>query len=114
MARSYARQMGVTLMRNFRDPYFAKSFSDLCTRWVTSLSGWLRDYLYIPLGGNRKGLLRTRVNLMTTMLLGGLWHGANWTFVVWGALHGCFLIAQHAWQSLGTSRPSGIWTRAAG
>ena len=114
MARGSARLMGFTLMRNFRHPYFATSFSDFWQRWHISLSGWLRDYLYIPLGGNRKGRLRTRVNLMTTMLLGGLWHGANWTFVVWGALHGCFLIAQHAWQSLGTSRPSGIWTRAAG
>jgi alginate O-acetyltransferase complex protein AlgI len=99
MARGSARLMGFTLMRNFRHPYFATSFSDFWSRWHISLSSWLRDYLYIPLGGNRKGRLRTHVNLMTTMLLGGLWHGANWTFVVWGALHGLFLIAQHAWDS---------------
>ena len=114
MARGSARLMGFTLMRNFRHPYFATSFSDFWQRWHISLSGWLRDYLYIPLGGNRKGRLRTHVNLMTTMLLGGLWHGANWTFVVWGALHGFFLIVQHAWQTLVGSRPGGFWTRAAG
>jgi len=104
MARGSARLMGFTLMRNFRHPYFATSFSDFWSRWHISLSSWLRDYLYIPLGGNRKGRLRTHVNLMTTMLLGGLWHGANWTFVVWGALHGLFLVAQHAWDNL--------WARA--
>jgi alginate O-acetyltransferase complex protein AlgI len=66
-------------------------FSDFWRRWHISLSGWLRDYLYIPLGGNRKGPLRTYANLMITMLLGGLWHGASWTFVAWGALHGALL-----------------------
>jgi alginate O-acetyltransferase complex protein AlgI len=106
MARGSARLMGFTLMRNFRHPYFATSFSDFWKRWHISLSGWLRDYLYIPLGGNRRGRLRTHLNLMTTMVLGGLWHGANWTFVVWGALHGLLLIAQHAWQSL-MPRPAG-------
>jgi alginate O-acetyltransferase complex protein AlgI len=83
-------------MRNFRHPYFAASFSDFWKRWHISLSEWLRDYLYIPLGGNRSGKLRTTVNLMTTMLLGGLWHGANWTFVIWGGLHGLYLVAEHA------------------
>jgi D-alanyl-lipoteichoic acid acyltransferase DltB (MBOAT superfamily) len=96
MARGSARLMGFTLMRNFRHPYFATSFSDFWKRWHISLSGWLRDYLYIPLGGNRHGRRRTHANLMVTMLLGGLWHGANWTFVVWGGLHGAYLIAQHA------------------
>jgi alginate O-acetyltransferase complex protein AlgI len=99
MARGSARLLGFTLMRNFRHPYFADSFSNFWQRWHISLSGWLRDYLYIPLGGNRRGRLRTHLNLMITMLLGGLWHGASWTFVAWGALHGLFLIAQHAWQS---------------
>ena len=96
MARGSARLLGFTLMRNFRHPYFATSFSDFWKRWHISLSGWLRDYLYIPLGGNRNGRVRTHANLMATMLLGGLWHGANWTFVVWGGLHGAFLIVQHA------------------
>jgi len=88
--------MGFTLMRNFHHPYFATSFSDFWKRWHISLSTWLRDYLYISLGGNRKGRLRTHVNLLLTMLLGGLWHGASWTFVVWGALHGAYLVAQHS------------------
>ena len=114
MARGSARLMGFTLMRNFRHPYFATSFSDFWRRWHISLSGWLRDYLYIPLGGNRKGRLRTHVNLLTTMFLGGLWHGANWTFVVWGTLHGLFLIVQHACQRIGASVEAGPWMRAAG
>ena len=97
MARGSARLMGFTLMRNFRHPYFATSMSDFWKRWHISLSAWLRDYLYIPLGGNRRGSARTYLNLMATMLLGGLWHGANWTFVVWGGLHGAYLIVQHAW-----------------
>ena len=100
MARGSARLLGFTLMRNFRHPYFATSVSDFWKRWHISLSAWLRDYLYIPLGGNRKGRLRTHVNLMLTMLLGGLWHGANWTFVVWGGLHGAYLTVQHAWTGV--------------
>jgi alginate O-acetyltransferase complex protein AlgI len=100
MARGSARLMGFTLMRNFRHPYFATSVSDFWKRWHISLSAWLRDYLYIPLGGNRHGRARTHLNLMATMLLGGLWHGANWTFVVWGGLHGAYLIVQHAWTGM--------------
>ena len=83
--------LGFSLPDNFRYPYAAIGFSDFWRRWHISLSTWLRDYLYIPLGGNRKGSSRTYVNLMTTMLLGGLWHGASWTFVVWGGLHGAYL-----------------------
>lgn len=83
--------LGFWLPQNFRFPYAAIGFSDFWRRWHITLSAWLRDYLYIPLGGNRKGTLRTYVNLMITMLLGGLWHGANWTFVVWGGLHGFYL-----------------------
>ena len=75
-------------------PYAAIGFSDFWRRWHISLSTWLRDYLYIPLGGNRGTELRTYVNLMLTMLLGGLWHGANWTFVVWGGLHGLYLAVE--------------------
>ncbi len=83
--------LGFSLPDNFRFPYAAIGFSDFWRRWHISLSTWLRDYLYIPLGGNRKGWHRTQLNLMVTMLLGGLWHGAAWTFVVWGGLHGLYL-----------------------
>jgi len=83
--------LGFVLPQNFRYPYAAIGFSDFWKRWHITLSSWLRDYLYIPLGGNRRGKARTYFNLMVTMLLGGLWHGANWTFVVWGGLHGFYL-----------------------
>lgn len=86
-----ALALGFSLPDNFRYPYAAIGFSDFWRRWHISLSTWLRDYLYVPLGGNRKGPSRTYVNLMLTMLLGGLWHGAAWTFVVWGGLHGLYL-----------------------
>ena len=86
--------LGFVLPENFLYPYAATGFSDFWRRWHITLSAWLRDYLYIPLGGNRKGAFRTYINLMVTMLLGGLWHGANWTFVVWGALHGFYLMAE--------------------
>ncbi len=92
MARGMARLMGFRLTHNFHAPYFAVSPSEFWKRWHISLSTWLRDYLYIPLGGNRKGPRRTQINLMLTMLLGGLWHGAAWTFVIWGALHGALLM----------------------
>lgn len=94
IAIGLAKVMGYTFPVNFRRPYFADSFSDFWQRWHISLSSWLRDYLYIPLGGNRRGPRRTYINLMLTMLIGGLWHGAAWTFVVWGGLHGFYLIAQ--------------------
>lgn len=83
--------LGFVLPQNFRFPYAATSLSDFWRRWHITLSSWLRDYLYIPLGGNRQGRWRTYLNLMITMLLGGLWHGANWTFVAWGGLHGLYL-----------------------
>lgn len=86
--------LGFTLPINFRFPYGAIGFSDFWRRWHISLSTWLRDYLYIPLGGNHQGHWRTQANLMTTMLLGGLWHGASWTFVVWGGLHGLYLMGE--------------------
>lgn len=86
--------LGFALPDNFRFPYAAIGFSDFWRRWHISLSTWLRDYLYIPLGGNRLGPVRTYVNLALTMLLGGLWHGASWTFVVWGALHGLYLMIE--------------------
>ena len=92
--------LGFSLPQNFRFPYAASGFSDFWRRWHMTLSAWLRDYLYIPLGGNRKGSVRTYVNLMLTMLLGGLWHGASWTFVVWGALHGIYLCAERWVQQI--------------
>lgn len=89
-----ALMLGIILPDNFRYPYASLGFSDLWNRWHISLSSWLRDYLYIPLGGNRYGLTRMYVALMLTMLLGGLWHGAAWTFMVWGGLHGSYLILE--------------------
>ena len=92
MARGIARILGFDLMLNFRLPYFARTPSEFWERWHISLSTWLRDYLYIPLGGNRSGARRTLANLVMTMLLGGLWHGASWTFIAWGAFHGGILV----------------------
>jgi D-alanyl-lipoteichoic acid acyltransferase DltB (MBOAT superfamily) len=96
MARGLGFFLGFNIMINFRNPYFALNPSDFWRRWHISLSTWLRDYLYIPLGGNRHGVRRTYINLFLTMLLGGLWHGAAWTFVAWGAFHGG-LLAVHRW-----------------
>jgi len=97
MARGTSQLLGVQMIENFRQPYFATSIADFWRRWHMSLSSWLRDYLYIPLGGNRHGRVKTYRNLLLTMLLGGLWHGANWTFVVWGGLHGTALAVQKGW-----------------
>ena len=100
--------LGFSLPDNFRFPYAAIGFSDFWRRWHISLSTWLRDYLYIPLGGNRKGWHRTQANLMITMLLGGLWHGAAWTFVVWGGLHGLYLgVERFIRERLGPTRLGG-------
>ncbi|MEZ5326116.1 MAG: MBOAT family protein [Verrucomicrobiales bacterium] len=95
IARGLARLMGFDLMVNFNAPYFASSISDFWKRWHISLSSWLKDYLYIPLGGNRRGTLFTVRNLIITMLLGGLWHGAAGHFIVWGAFHGLLLATYH-------------------
>lgn len=89
-----SRLLGIKLNKNFQRPYFSSSFSEFWQRWHISLSSWLKDYLYIPLGGNRKGTLNTYKNNMITMLLGGLWHGASFNFILWGGLHGIFLITQ--------------------
>ena len=94
IARGSAQLLGFHFMVNFRQPYLATSLQDFWRRWHISLSTWLRDYLYIPLGGNRYGPWKTFRNLMATMLLGGLWHGANWTFVLWGGIHGLGLSAE--------------------
>lgn len=91
IARGIARMLGFELMENFNAPYLSRNMTEFWRRWHISLSTWLRDYLYIPLGGNRKGKGRTYSNIMMTMLLGGLWHGAAWNFVFWGLLHGAYL-----------------------
>ncbi len=100
MAIGVAKSIGYDLPRNFNFPYLSRNPSEFWKRWHISLSSWLMEYLYIPLGGNRKGKFRTYLNLLTTMLLGGLWHGAGWTFVLWGALHGCALCVHKATKEL--------------
>jgi alginate O-acetyltransferase complex protein AlgI len=104
MAIGLSRLFGVRLPLNFHSPYQAINISEFWRRWHMTLSRFLRDYLYIPLGGNRKGKFRRYVNLAVTMLLGGLWHGAGWTYVIWGGLHGLYLIVHQAWQSVRPKR----------
>ncbi len=100
MAIGAARLVGIRLPLNFYSPYKATSIIDFWRRWHMTLSRFLRDYVYIPLGGNRRGEMRRNVNVIVTMLLGGLWHGAGWTFVVWGGLHGLYLAINHGWRAL--------------
>lgn len=117
MAIGLARLFGIRLPLNFNSPYKATNIADFWRRWHMTLSRFLRDYLYIPLGGNRRGTARRYVHLMATMLLGGLWHGAGWTFVFWGALHGLYLSVYHGWngwrRNSGRLRPTpstaGVW-----
>jgi alginate O-acetyltransferase complex protein AlgI len=101
MAIGLSRLFNVEIPVNFNSPYKAASIIEFWQRWNMTLSRFLRDYLYIPLGGNRRGEARRYANLMITMLLGGLWHGASWTFVVWGGLHGLYLAINHAWRAFG-------------
>lgn len=117
IARGASRWFGIELPENFDDPYLSTSLTDFWRRWHMTLSHWLRDYLYISLGGNRGSAVRTYLNLMLTMLLGGLWHGASWTFLVWGGLHGLWLALERAAGVKGPSRATGwrlwaqrIWT----
>jgi D-alanyl-lipoteichoic acid acyltransferase DltB (MBOAT superfamily) len=110
MATGAAWLFGIRLPVNFYSPYKALNIIDFWRRWHMTLSRFFRDYLYIPLGGNRKGPARSFTNLMVVMLLGGLWHGAGWTFVFWGFLHGLYLVTNHAWR--GVVRNMG-WTAAA-
>ncbi len=105
MAIGIARMFGILLPLNFHSPYKSTSIVDFWRRWHITLSRFLRDYLYIPLGGNRKGQVRRYLNLMITMLLGGLWHGAGWNFVLWGFLHGAFLMVNHAWFTVSPRLP---------
>jgi D-alanyl-lipoteichoic acid acyltransferase DltB (MBOAT superfamily) len=116
MAIGLSRMFNVELPLNFNSPYKSQNIVEFWRRWHMTLSRFLRDYLYFPLGGNRLGLPRRYVNLMLTMLLGGLWHGAGWTFVIWGGLHGIFLVVNHAWQGLrqqviGLSAPRPRWSQ---
>jgi D-alanyl-lipoteichoic acid acyltransferase DltB (MBOAT superfamily) len=118
MAIGLARMFGILLPLNFASPYKASNIIDFWRRWHITLSRFLRDYLYIALGGNRHGKLRRYLNLLITMLLGGLWHGAGWTFVIWGGLHGVYLVINHGWrairqyfgQDLSRSTPLGRWS----
>jgi alginate O-acetyltransferase complex protein AlgI len=109
MAIGLGLLFGIRLPFNFASPYKAVNIIDFWRRWHMTLSKFLRDYLYVPLGGNRQGSTRRYVNLFLTMLIGGLWHGAAWTFVIWGALHGVFLIVNHGWRALRTALG---WTSA--
>jgi D-alanyl-lipoteichoic acid acyltransferase DltB (MBOAT superfamily) len=113
-----AKVMGYRLMDNFRIPYYSKSISEFWKRWHISLSTWFRDYLYIPLGGNRVKKSRWYPNLMITFLVSGLWHGANWTFVIWGGLHGSYLIISILTGNIRNKvynilkiNQNGVWTR---
>jgi alginate O-acetyltransferase complex protein AlgI len=100
MAYALALMFGIRLPANFFSPYKSRSIVEFWRRWHMTLSRLLRDYIYIPLGGNRRGPTWRYVNLLATMLIGGLWHGAGWTFILWGGLHGLYLIVNHAWNSL--------------
>lgn len=99
MAIGFSRMLGIEIENNFDLPYISKNVTEFWKRWHISLSSWLQEYVYISLGGNRKGKFRTKLNLLITMLLGGLWHGANWTFIIWGLIHGAALIVQKAFRS---------------
>lgn len=105
IARGSARLFGIELMENFKQPYLSRNITEFWRTWHVSLSDWLRDYLYIPLGGNRQGRWRTYQNLMITMLLGGLWHGAAWGFVIWGGLHGLYLAVHRRFREKVSRQP---------
>lgn len=111
MAIGLSRLFGMKLPLNFNSPYKAANIADFWRRWHMTLSRFLRDYLYIPLGGSRHGEAMRYRNLMLTMLLGGLWHGAGWTFVIWGGLHGLYLVLQQAWQRLFGAARGYYWLR---
>lgn len=100
-----AKILGFNLSNNFDSPYHAESVSEFWTRWHITLNNWLRDYLYIPLGGNRKGTLRKYINTMVVFLLSGLWHGAEWSFIVWGCLNGLYIIAEYIAKNIFTHKP---------
>jgi D-alanyl-lipoteichoic acid acyltransferase DltB (MBOAT superfamily) len=114
MAIGLAKMMGIRLMENFETPYISRSIQEFWRRWHISLSTWLRDYLYISLGGNRHGAWKTYRNLIVTMLLGGLWHGASFNFVIWGGIHGVWLAAERLWTRGVTEAKGGTATKEHG
>ena len=103
MAIGLAYLFGIHLALNFYSPYKSSNIIEFWRRWHITLSKFLRDYLYLPLGGNRKGKFRRHINLLITMLIGGLWHGAGWTYIAWGALHGFYLMINHLWKNIFSS-----------
>lgn len=111
IAVGVAELLDIDLMTNFKSPYFSSSIKEFWSRWHISLSTWFRDYLYIPLGGNRKGALRTQLNLVITFLVSGLWHGANWTYVLWGAIHGLGQVAEKVWHRFFPPKKERSWLR---
>jgi len=111
IALGISRLVGIELCENFDQPYRATSITDFWRRWHMSLSTWLRDYIYIPLGGNRLGRVRQYLNLFATMLIGGLWHGASWTFVIWGGMHGAALAADKLFGRGGKTAPEGAFAK---
>ena len=98
MAIGLARLFGIKFPINFDSPYQATSINEFWSRWHITLTRFLREYLYFPLGGNRCGPARHALNILITMFLSGLWHGAGWTYVIWGGLHGCYLVIAHQWH----------------
>lgn len=108
MAIGVSKILGIDLPRNFNLPYLAHNVTELWKRWHITLSSWLQDYIYISLGGNRKGKIRTYINLILTMVIGGIWHGANWTYIVWGLLHGIALAVHKVWMTLTGSSSKNI------
>lgn len=105
-----AKLLDIDLMYNFKSPYFSASIKEFWSRWHISLSTWFKDYVYIPLGGNRRGRLRTNLNLIITFLVSGLWHGANWTFVIWGGIHGCLQVVEKTlFKNVTVKKFSFIW-----
>jgi D-alanyl-lipoteichoic acid acyltransferase DltB (MBOAT superfamily) len=111
IARGAARVMGFDLMVNFNYPYIARSVSEFWRRWHISLSTWFRDYLYLPLGGNRVAMWRRSINVMIVFLVSGFWHGANWTFLVWGGLHGLYVLTERFFGIGADSARAGVWKR---
>ncbi len=111
IALGAARTMGIRLVLNFNRPFFAASVGEFWRRWNMSLMNWFRDYLYIPLGGNRLGFWRKQFNLLLVFLVSGLWHGANWTFIVWGGLTGTFIILENMLDRLSASKDPAVWLR---
>lgn len=112
MAIGTAKSFGYDFNRNFNMPYISKNLSEFWKRWHISLSSWLQEYLYIPLGGNRKGRVRTYINLLFTMVIGGLWHGASYTFIVWGLLHGLGLCVHKIWRSIKKKKSTNAFAAA--